>query len=509
MHKGRKPGRIAGRITTAQVAQFTTAQVSSKSDEQTTHLAQLRLQQAPNESDKLQILVSNSRGFGGFRLAIEDASTGSAAPVGAAAGGQAAAKGFGLSTDTNSGTVLGFSEVPYAQFEPTKGAVGTHYRVLAEVALRRGSGFSSWYAFSHKLCVKGAVLSDGKGGTVSVANSCSVLANPNTSAPTPSPTPRPAFMDLALRFAATTSAAFDASVRHALRQAVSTATMIPLSDVHLIRVMPGGNNAGYYVDVTFALAAPTLEYVNRVEDRVVTHEAFFVSTVVDRLFAQGVHFLARKGAESRLTVHAFKVAGFGSGNKAAVKSRDCRFSWAAWGRCSVVCGGDGSQTRRAVIIEPAAGAGAACPAMQTRSCGDEPCRRTRSPTPAPTAYPTPSTTAWYEAAPTQVPTPRPTREGEVYTHDTCTHTICRVLASHHKGKKVHVIRVMHAAEERRGVRHRCMYNEELRECLCRCSTVDSDLCPTWNPDCMTSDYAGRGPHIVAPGMPDVANAEMP
>ena len=157
--------------------------------------------------------------------------------------------------------------------------------------------------FSHKLCVKGAVLSDGKGGSVSVANSCSVLANPNTSTPTPSPTPRPAFMDLALRFAATTSAAFDVSVRRALRQAVSTATMIPMSDVHLIRVMPGGNNAGYYVDVTFALAAPTLEYVNRVEDRVVTHEAFFVSTVVDRLFAQGVHFLARKGAESRLSAH--------------------------------------------------------------------------------------------------------------------------------------------------------------------------------------------------------------
>ena len=93
---------------------------------------------------------------------------------------------------------------------------------------------------------------------------------------------------------------------------------------------------------------------------------------------------------------------------------------------------------------------------------------------------------WYDAVPTGAPTPRPTRAGEVYTQDTCTHTICRVLKSVHDGKKVHVIRVMHAEEESAGTRHRCMYNDEMRSCICRCSTSDADLCPLWNPDCMHS-----------------------
>ena len=55
-----------------------------------------------------------------------------------------------------------------------------------------------------------------------------------------SPVADPTSPDFTLRFAGATSHAFDAHVRHALRQAVSTAVMRPLADVYLNSVMPGG-----------------------------------------------------------------------------------------------------------------------------------------------------------------------------------------------------------------------------------------------------------------------------
>eukprot|EP00937_MAST-01D_sp_MAST-1D-sp2_P006127 g6127.t1 len=470
---------VAKRVRADQVAVHAAANVSSALRSAVTTSAparpaqaMLRLQQKAGNAAVLQVLVSNAARFGGFRMVVASAA-GVAAPVGGASGGRAEAKGFGMSTNTASGSVLGFSELPSSDFQPTAGALGANYHVLTEVQLDRASGKHSWWDFARELCVRGAVLSDGHGGAIVADDQCSMLADPHTDAPTPAPTQPASLADLTLRFGGATSTMFTEKTRKALRQAVSTASMTPVGDVRIVRLTPGSTGAGgaaqmsYFVDVLMVLRLKDLAKINLIEADITARRRSFVDTVLDRLFAQGVRSLTRK---PHVDVQSFSVTAAGTDANAppgTAEHRDCRFAWGEWGACSVLCGGGGTQGRRAVVLRPATGDGEVCPQAQQRSCGDKPCKRTRSPTPMPTPMPTvpppptPAPTAWFASHPTAYPTPSPTRAGQVYTSNECSHTMCRVLKSMdpRTHKKVHVIRVMHAMEEAEGVRHRCMYNE--------------------------------------------------
>ena len=175
-------------------------------------------------------MVSNDKRAGGFRFTLGNPQHG-IAPVGQASGGAAASLLYRTATNAKSGGVFGFSTEPDARIPKSSGAVGSVYHVLTSLSLPVGSSYKSWHEFSPKLCVWDAVLSDGDGGELTVADSCSPLADPLTTAPTPPPTPHPDSLDMTLRLNSVTSEAFDAAPRLALQKAVATGAMVLVSAV--------------------------------------------------------------------------------------------------------------------------------------------------------------------------------------------------------------------------------------------------------------------------------------
>ena len=464
--------------------------------------ARLALRQHGSDPRKLDVMVSNDKRVGGFRFTLGNAQH-DIAPVGQASGGAAASLLYRTAINAKSGGVFGFSTEPDARIPKSSGAVGSLYHVLTSLSLPEGSSYKSWHEFSPKLCVWDAVLSDGDGGQLTVADSCSPLADPLTPAPTPPPTPHPDYLDMTLRLNSVTSEAFDAAPRLALQNAVATGAMVPASAVKLIDARAGSGDGFYYLDVRYALAAPTLQDVNKIETLVVGDEAAFVATVIESLGAAGEASLV---TADDVSLRKLQVSGFTGAGSTTAAPAHCASVWEAWSACTVPCGGGGTQLRALAASAVAANAGTNCPLSQTRSCGESSCAPTAAPTPPPTPTPTPASptplpttapTQWFERVPTPSPTPRVTRLGEVFTTNECSHITCRVLKSKKaNGETTHVLRVMHANEEKGGVRHRCMYNDAQGECLCKCKSVDEELCPTYNPGCMTQSHGPTVPATV-------------
>lgn len=458
--------------------------------------ARLALRQHSSDPRKLDVMISNDKRVGGFRFTIGTPQH-DAAPVGKASGGAAAKLHYGTATNTKSGAIFGFSDEPDARIPMSDGEVGDFYHVLVSVELPISSPYKSWYAFAKKLCIWNAVLSDGDGNELTVADSCSPLADPLTPAPTPAPTPRADNLDLTLRLHGVASEAFGVAQRHALQAAIAVGTMVQPSAVRLVDARAGGGDGFYYLDVRFALTARSLQDVNKMEMLIVGDEPAFVATVIEQLHATGQPNLV---TADDVSLRKLKVSGGFEGSSSGTKAvpAHCASVWMAWSMCTVPCGGGGTQMRKLTTTAAASNADANCPLSQTRSCGENSCAPTAAPTPPPTPPPTlppptppptPRPTEWFERMPTPAPTPRVTREGEVFTTNNCSHTTCRVLKMKKaEGRTTHVVRVLHANAEQRGVRHRCMYNDVQRECLCKCSSKDEELCPAYNPSCMAQNH---------------------